>query len=91
MPGLSRIGDKNIAGGRILKGAKTVFANSKPVGLHPSPLTPHPPSSDPRHKKAFTLTGSPTVFCEGQPVLRIGSKNTCGHVIIQGSLTIFVP
>lgn len=83
------MGDSNEAGGRIIRGAATVFANGIPVGLHVSPITPHP--KGPKHKSAITTTGSPTVFCEYAPVLRVTSGNSCGHVIIQGSLNIMVP
>lgn len=90
MPNLSRKGDKNTTGGKIVRGANTVFANNTPVGLHVSLITPHPPWKG-KHKAAKTTTGSPTVFCEGVPVLRVGSGNTCGHKIITGSPDIFVP
>ena len=43
MAKLSRKGDKNDAGGAIKRGASTVFANGKPVGLHVSEITPHKP------------------------------------------------
>ena len=85
---LSRIGDLNTGGGKIVRGAKTVFANARPVGLHVSPITPHPAGA--KHKASVTLTGSPTVFAEFAPVLRVGSSTTCGHPIIQGSPTVFV-
>lgn len=88
MAKLSRKGDKNNAGGQIVRGASTVFANGKPVALHVSDITPH--GSGP-HKVAKTTQGSPTVFCEGVPVLREGSPNTCGHKIVQGSQDISVP
>lgn len=81
---LSRLGDKNTTGGKIMKGASTVFVNNKPAGLHESPISPHADFSKP-HKKAKTTEGSPTVFIENKPVLRTGSKNSCGHVIITGS------
>jgi len=32
-----------------------------------------------------------TVFAEGSPVLRVGSGNTCGHSIVTGCETVFVP
>lgn len=85
---LSRLGDSNEAGGKIIRGASRVFANGIPVGLHVSPITPHP--SGPRHKIAVTTTGSRNVYCEGAPVLRVTSGNSCGHVIIQGSSNILV-
>lgn len=85
---LSRIGDINTTGGKIMRGAATVFANGIPVGLHVSPITPHAPFTPP-HKVAVTTNGSPTVFCEGAPVLRVTSGNSCGHFIIQGSPNIY--
>jgi uncharacterized Zn-binding protein involved in type VI secretion len=85
---LSRVGDKNDRGGMIVTGAKTVFANGVKVGVHKSDITPHPKGK--KHKKAKTTDGSPTVFAEGKPVLRVGSGNTCGHRIIQGSNNVYV-
>lgn len=93
MPQLSRLGDTNQAGGAIMRGASTVFCNGIPVGLHISQITPHAPFGKPHppHNAASTTEGSPTVFCENQPVLRIGSGNTCGHSISQGSPDVTVP
>ncbi len=93
MPKLSRKGDKNNAGGKIQQGAGTVFANGTAVGLHTSDITPHQPFGTPHppHKAAKTTEGSPTVFCEGKPVLREGSGNSCGHKISEGSPDVFVP
>lgn len=94
MAQLSRVGDANQEGGTIIRGASTVFANGIQVGLHVSQITPHAPWSrrgHPPHKAATTTEGSPTVFCEGSPVLRVGSGNSCGHSIVQGSLDVFVP
>jgi uncharacterized Zn-binding protein involved in type VI secretion len=86
---LSRMGDINTAGGKIIRGSKNVFANGRPVGLHVSKITPHPAGGP--HKAAITVTGSPTVFANFAPVLRVGSANSCGHKIIQGSPNVFVP
>ena len=93
MPNLSRKGDKNNAGGAIVRGAGTVLANGINVGLHVSPITPHSPFGKPHppHASASTTNGSPTVFAEGAPVLRIGSGNSCGHSIAEGSPDVFVP
>lgn len=87
---LSRIGDMNQVGGKIVRGAKTVIASGRPVGLHVSPITPHPPYKK-FHKFSFTTSGSYTVIAEGAPVLRVGSGNNCGHTIITGTFTVFVP
>jgi len=93
MANLSRQGDQNTTGGKIVRGAGTVYANGIPVGLHVSTITPHSPFGKPHppHNAARTTEGSPTVFAEGDPVLRVGSGNTCGHSIIQGSPDVFVP
>jgi uncharacterized Zn-binding protein involved in type VI secretion len=90
MPNLSRVGDINQAGGAIVRGASSVIINGIQVGLHVSPITPHAPFKGP-HSSAVTTDGSPTVFAEGSPVLRIGSGNSCGHSIVQGSPDVFVP
>lgn len=91
MPQLSRKGDKNTTGGAIVRGAGTVFANGIAVGLHVSDITPHDPRKKDPHKKAKTTEGSPTVFAEGVPVLRVGSGNTCGHKVVEGSPNVFCP
>ncbi len=93
MAQLSRKGDTNQVGGAIMRGAGTVFANGIPVGLHVSQITPHAPWGRPHppHHAAMTTTGSPTVFAEGVPVLKVGSGNSCGHSIVQGSPNVNVP
>lgn len=94
MAQLSRKGDANSEGGKIIRGAGTVFANGIPVGLHVSQITPHAPwgrKPHPPHKAATTTGGSPTVFAEGDPVLRVGSGNSCGHSIVEGSSDVFCP
>ena len=93
MAKLSRMGDTNEPGGQIMRGAETVFANGIKVGLHISQITPHAPWGKPHppHDAARTTDGSPTVFAEGSPVLRVGSGNTCGHRIVQGSPDVFCP
>ena len=94
MAALSRKGDANQEGGQIIRGAGTVFANGIAVGLHVSQITPHAPwsrKSHPPHKAATTTSASPTVFAEGDPILRIGSSNSCGHSIVQGSGDVFCP
>jgi len=93
MPQLSRKGDQNQVGGAIMRGASSVIANGIPVGLHVSQITPHAPWGIPHppHAATSTTSGSPTVFAEGSPVLKVGSGNTCGHSIVQGSPNINVP
>ena len=87
------MGDANEPGGQIMRGAETVFANGIKVGLHVSQISPHAPWGKPHppHDPARTTDGSPTVFAEGSPVLRVGSGNSCGHRIVQGSPDVFCP
>jgi uncharacterized Zn-binding protein involved in type VI secretion len=94
MPGISRQGDTNETGGAIMRGAGTVFANGIPVGLHVSQISSHAPwpkKVHPPHEAASTTSASATVFAEGSQVLKIGSGNSCGHSIVQGSGDVFVP
>jgi uncharacterized Zn-binding protein involved in type VI secretion len=89
---LSRVGDKNQVGGAIMRGARTVVCNGIPVGLHVSTITPHAPWGIPHppHDAATTTSASPDVICEGSPVLRVTSGNSCGHSIVQGSENVIV-
>jgi uncharacterized Zn-binding protein involved in type VI secretion len=89
---LSRVGDVNQTGGAIVRGAGTVLCNGIPVGLHVSSITPHAPWGRPHppHQAAVTTSASPDVICEGSPVLRITSGNSCGHSIVQGSENVIV-
>ena len=93
MAALSRKGDTNQVGGAIMRGAGSVFCNGIPVGLHVSQITPHAPWGRPHppHDAAKTTSASPTVFAEGVPVLKVGSGNSCGHSIVQGSPNVNVP
>jgi uncharacterized Zn-binding protein involved in type VI secretion len=93
MAKISRIGDKNQAGGAIMRGASSVFANGKKVGLKGSQISEHAPYGPPHppHVCAVVSVGSPTVFAEGSPVARVGSGNSCGHSIVEGSDNVFVP
>jgi uncharacterized Zn-binding protein involved in type VI secretion len=90
MAALGRVNDVNQAGGGIIRGASTVSANGIAVGLHPSSITAHWPWKW-LHSMATTTEGSPTVFAEGSPVLRVGSGNNCGHSIVSGSPDVNVP
>jgi uncharacterized Zn-binding protein involved in type VI secretion len=97
MAGISRQGDANQEGGKIIRGAGTVFANGKPVGLHTSQITAHAPwprrkyNPHPPHAAATTTSASDSVFAEGSQVLKIGSGNSCGHSIVEGSSDVNVP
>jgi len=103
MTNASRQGDIDSGEGKIVNGAATVFINGQPAGLHISTLTTHS-GSQPividefgyteyggGNEGAVTTEGSPSVFIEGQQLLRIGSSTSCNHVIISGSPDVFCP
>jgi uncharacterized Zn-binding protein involved in type VI secretion len=80
MFGVSRVGDTNILGGKIILGATTVLVEGRPAGLAlTSPLTKKP--------WALVLTGNPTVLCEGRPIARVTSTTQSGPMIT-GSITV---
>jgi uncharacterized Zn-binding protein involved in type VI secretion len=54
MPAISRVGDIVGTAGRIVRGSTSVLVDGRPVGLHPSPVTPHPSSPVP-----VPIPGSP--------------------------------
>lgn len=86
---ISRVGDRNSGGGKLTRGSSTVFLDGRPVALHVSPMTPHSPKPTKQpHKRSVTVGGGGTVFVEGCPVVHVGMKTSCGHVIIEGSGTV---
>jgi uncharacterized Zn-binding protein involved in type VI secretion len=89
MPQICRIGDTNEMKGAIVAGARTVFANGILVGQQGSKISPHTPFKGP-HRSATITNGSPTVFADGIAVARVGSGNSCGHHMAQGSPDVFV-
>lgn len=93
MAQLSRQGDANQMGGKIMRGADTVFANGIPVGLHVSQISDHGPygKRTGQHRAATTTSASDSVVAEGSQVLKVGSGNSCGHSIVDGSPDVFVP
>ena len=92
MPAVSRVGDKNQAGGAIMVGASSVMVDGIPVGLVGDQITPHAPWGRPHppHDAARVTSGSSTVFIEGKAVAIIGSSNSCGHSIVEGSGSVFI-
>lgn len=93
MAKLSRVGDKNQAGGAIMGGASTVFANGMKVGQLGNQITPHAPWGRPHppHDAAKVTSASNTVFANGKKVAKVGSANSCGHSIVEGSGDVNVP
>ena len=89
MPKIARKDDTTVGKGMVVTVASTVFANGIAVGIHTSDIAKHPGGG--KHNASKTTEGSPTVFADGKPVLRVGSGSTCGHKVNQGSPDVFVP
>lgn len=92
MPGLVRIGDPVSCGDTVCEGSGNVFANGLPVTRQDVDSTCghcYSPTTFP--------SGSPTVFVNNQPVIRVGdsinphtcNNNTHGGVAQPGSIDVF--
>jgi uncharacterized Zn-binding protein involved in type VI secretion len=91
MPKVVRQGDKNSAGGRVIKGNKNFMVDGRPVSVDGSPVSPHKPC--PKHKihcHAKTSQGTHHFMVDGIPVNVMGDKDTCGHARAQGSPGFYV-
>ena len=88
---ISRFGDNNGVGGFLTRCAKTVIASGKPVALGPNPITPHPGGFHHKVSKTIVMPTDLTVLVEGQPVVGVGTKTTCGHPIVTGAITVIIP
>lgn len=80
MPSICTMGDLTNGGGILIASSKTVRVNGKPVGLEHDKITPHPGGK--KHKVAKAVKGSSTVFIDGKPALKTGSRCSCGHTLI---------
>lgn len=87
MPFVSRIGDTNAGGGKVLTGAPTVLVAGRPAAQLFSAISPHWK----KHYVSSVSSASPRVLAGGKPVARITSSNTCGHPLITGCTNVIVP
>ena len=88
MPAVVRQGDVNSAGGQAIGDlANTVLVNGVPCAVVGTVISPHAPWGPPHppHEAPTITTGESTVLVEGRIISIIGSGNTCGHVMAQGS------
>ena len=89
MPAVHRLGDENDDDAEVYDIAQgTVYANGLLVSIDGSQVEGHDTGE---HDDPETANGSPTVFADGIAVARVGSGNSCGHHMIQGSPDVFVP
>lgn len=92
MPGVSREGDfcsghADFPPRPSDTGSANVTANGRPLlrqfdhfAIHCNPHECH---------DGFAALGSSTVFCNGEPVMRVGDPISCGSVCANGSATVF--
>lgn len=86
-----REGDKNSAGGKVLKGNSNFIVDGKPVSVDGSPVSPHKPCPKvPKHCHAKTAQGTSDFIVDGIPVNVTGNIDTCGHPRIEGSPHFYV-
>lgn len=91
MPKVVREGDRNTAGGKVIKGRPTFIVDGKPVSVDGSPVSPHKPCPEIKiHCHAKTAQGTKTFYVEGIPVNHVGNADTCGHTRAEGSPTMEV-
>jgi len=91
MPAVQRQGDPNGSGGINTSGVASVRVNGRPIVVPGISVTPHPCCGDPGcviHCSAVTCGGSGSVRAGGQPVIRDGDADTCGHSRVAGSSTV---
>ncbi len=83
MPSVAKIGD--VAGGVIVSGRTTVYANGIPLAGIGDAISPH---GRPPHSGSVIVSGMINVTAEGIPVARIGDVASCGHPIASGSVNV---
>jgi uncharacterized Zn-binding protein involved in type VI secretion len=91
MPGIVREGDVNSAGGKAMKGDKTLIVDGKPTVVIGTPVSRHAPCRrGNKHCNAKTTKGSKFFVLNGKPVNLIGDPDSCGHPRKTGSKTFIV-
>ena len=86
-----REGDRNSAGGRVVRGNPKFLVDNRPVSVDGSPVSPHKPCpEDPKHCHAKTANGTHTFLVDGIPVNVVGNNDTCGHPRVEGSETFII-
>jgi uncharacterized Zn-binding protein involved in type VI secretion len=92
MPGVQRVDDQNVAGGRIVEGDDSVLINGKPIGIDNALVSSHAPYGRPHppHEAARTRASQSTVTVNGIKIIVDGDVDTCGHVRINGSTDVSI-
>ncbi len=87
MPKVVRQGDRNNAGGKVIKGNKTFYVDGKPVSVDGSPVSAHKPFKKPHKPNGHPKTdnGTKKFLVQGIPVNLVGDADTCKHKRAEGS------
>ncbi len=84
------VGDSTVGGGLILgPGAPDVICNGFVVSCIGDVVAPHAPFTG-AHLAAVIVTASPDVIADGRPVTRLGDVASCGHVVVNGSVDVYL-
>ena len=91
---VQRVGDRNSAGGLILRGDSTVLVNGRAVAVQNAPVSPHPccgaRGCPPVHCSAKTQSSSGGIVVNGIPLILFNDTDTCGHTRVGGSPDVVV-
>jgi uncharacterized Zn-binding protein involved in type VI secretion len=92
MPGVQRVDDQNVAGGRIIEGDDSVLINGKPVAIDNALVSSHAPYGrlHPPHQAARTRATQSTITANGKQIVINGDIYTCGHVRNDGSTDVSI-
>lgn len=92
MPGIVRMFDMNLFGGKAILGDFTFIVDNRPVVRTGSPVTPHAPCSprSPLHCAAITGPGNFSFMVSGLPANSIGNVDTCFHPRATGSMSFII-
>lgn len=87
-----RVGDVNNAGGPIVSTPQShVFIGGQLAAVIGAAVGPHGPCPvEPIHCAPNVVSGSFKVFINGMPVVRSGDSDSCGHIRVGGSPTVFI-
>jgi uncharacterized Zn-binding protein involved in type VI secretion len=78
MPGIQRVGDRNVAGGAILQGDSSVRVNGRPIAVENMPVSPHTNFKG-LHSNARTVATQNNIRVNGKRVITSRDRDSCGH------------
>lgn len=79
---VARLKDKNTGGSTARECSQNVFCNGLGVHLQGQKWGGHGRGN---HSRPTSIKGSPTVFVNGKPLMRVGDPLSCGHKVATGS------